>query len=65
LFTQEASKTKWYCPAAPFPGGSKAQIRQVVNTTFQPNPPPEIRAFGTKRRRSIKMRGISQLKGAI
>jgi hypothetical protein len=37
----------------------------VVNTTFQPNPPPEIRAFGTKRRRSIKMRGISQLKGAI
>jgi hypothetical protein len=65
LFTQGASKTKWYCPAAPFPSASKAQIGQVVNTTFQPNPSPEIRAFGTKAHRSIKMRGISQLKGAI
>jgi hypothetical protein len=37
----------------------------VVNTTFQPNPSPEIRALGTKGRRSIKTRGISQLNGAI
>jgi hypothetical protein len=65
LFTQEASETKWYCPAAPSPSGSKAQIRQVVNTTFQLNPSPEIRAFGTKAHRSIKTRGIFQLKGAI
>jgi hypothetical protein len=58
LFNQEAPKGKWYCPAVAIPGRSKAQIGQVVNTTFR-QVGPEIEL------RSIKMRGISQLNGAI